>query len=130
MVPPRGSRVLVGFSLVLLCACLALLGKPEPGDEPSPKPRRPAAARPPGQLQLQWVRDYPPLKPAWPDQPRLQFDAAYQPVVHGRSLFVVSSRTDSVTALDRDTGEEQWRFFADGPVRFAPTAWEGRLYVA
>ena len=36
--------------------------------------------------------------------------------------------TDSVTALDSETGEERWTFFADGPVRFAPLAWEGKVY--
>jgi hypothetical protein len=35
----------------------------------------------PGQLHLQWVRDLPPLKPAWPDQPKMQLDAVYEPVV-------------------------------------------------
>ena len=33
-----------------------------------------------------------------------------------------------MTALDSDTGEERWTFFADGPVRFAPLAWEGKVY--
>src|SRR5438270_876246 len=75
----------------------------------------------PARLHLQWVRVYPALTPAWPDQPKLQFDAAYEPVVAGNTLFVASSRTDSVTALDTATGAERWRFHADGPVRFAPT---------
>jgi outer membrane protein assembly factor BamB len=82
----------------------------------------------PARLHLQWIRVYPPLTPAWPDQPKLQFDAAYEPVVAGKSLFVASSRTDSVTALDIATGAERWRFFADGPVRFAPAVWEDRVY--
>ena len=32
---------------------------------------------------MQWVREYPPLRPAWPDQPLLQFDTAYRPVALG-----------------------------------------------
>jgi outer membrane protein assembly factor BamB len=79
-------------------------------------------------LHLQWVREYPPLRPAWPDQPKMQFDAAYDPVVSGQTLYVGSSGTDSVTALDTATGNEKWRFVADGPVRFAPLCWEGRVY--
>jgi outer membrane protein assembly factor BamB len=82
----------------------------------------------PARLHLQWVRVYPPLKPAWPDQPKLQFDASYEPVVAGKTLFVASSRTDSVTALDTATGAERWRFHADGPVRFAPAVHAGRVY--
>jgi outer membrane protein assembly factor BamB len=82
----------------------------------------------PARLHLQWVRVYPPLTPAWPDQPKLQFDTVYEPVVAGKTLFIGSSRTDSVTALDTATGTERWRFHADGPVRFAPTVWEGRVY--
>jgi outer membrane protein assembly factor BamB len=82
----------------------------------------------PAQLHLNWVRVLPPLKPAWPDQPKLQFDSAYEPVVSGNTLFVGSSRTDSVSALDTATGAEKWRFHADGPVRFAPAVWEGRVY--
>jgi outer membrane protein assembly factor BamB len=82
----------------------------------------------PARLHLQWVRVYPPLRPAWPDQPKLQFDATYEPVVAGNTLFVASSRTDSVTALDTATGAQRWRFHADGPVRFAPAVHEGRVY--
>src|SRR5205085_5429614 len=58
------------------------------------------------------------------------FDAAYEPVVLGKLLLVGSSRTDSVTALDTATGAEKWRYYAEGPVRFAPAAWEGRVYFA
>ncbi len=82
----------------------------------------------PAKLHLQWVREFPPLTPAWPDQPAMQFDAAYEPIVVGKTLFVASSRTDSVTALDATTGMERWCFHADGPVRFAPTAADGKLY--
>jgi outer membrane protein assembly factor BamB len=82
------------------------------------------------ELHLQWTREYPALKPAWPDQPKMPFDAAYEPVVLGKTMFVGSSLTDSVTALDVETGAEKWRFYTDGPVRFAPAAWDGKLYVA
>lgn len=82
----------------------------------------------PARLHLQWVREYPPLKPAWPDQGKLQFDAAYEPIVLGHTLFVPSSRTDSLTAIDTRTGAEKWRFHAEGPIRFAPAAWDNRVY--
>lgn len=79
-------------------------------------------------LHLQWTRQYPALRPAWPDQPKMQFDAAYEPIVLGKTLFVGSPCHDCVTALDTRTGEQKWRFFTDGPIRFAPVAWERSVY--
>jgi hypothetical protein len=84
----------------------------------------------PPQVQIHWTRDLPPLAPAWPDQPKMQFDAAYEPVAAAQRLFVGSSHDNSVTAYDTRTGSEIWTFFADGPVRFAPAAWQDKLYFA
>lgn len=81
----------------------------------------------PAELHLQWVRQLPPLKPAY-QNPRLQFDAGYEPVVLGKTLFVGSSANDSVMAFDTDTGSERWRFYTGGPVRVAPVAWRDRVY--
>ncbi len=87
-------------------------------------------------LQIRWIRRLPPLEPAFRDV-RLQFDKGYEPVILGKRLFVASSREDSVIALDTETGERLWRFFAEGPIRFAPVAWgenvcfgsdDGRVY--
>lgn len=86
-----------------------------------------APAALPDELPMQWVRQLPPLKPAY-QNPRLQFDAGYEPVVLGKTLFVGSSRNDSVTALDSDTGAERWRFYTDAPVRLAPLAWRDRVF--
>ncbi|HWG42006.1 MAG TPA: PQQ-binding-like beta-propeller repeat protein [Gemmataceae bacterium] len=110
---------LLGLNLLLLAPALALFARSE---------ERPAAPASVPALYPHWVRAYPPLRPAWPDQPRLPFDAAYHPVVHGSTLFVASSRNDCVTALDAATGAEKWHFAADGPVRFAPVVWNGRVY--
>jgi len=82
----------------------------------------------PAGLHLRWVREYPPLEPAWPDEPRMEFDIAYEPVVAGTTMYVGSPRNDSVTAIDTESGAERWRFYADGPVRFAPAVWNGRVY--
>lgn len=84
----------------------------------------------PPKLLLQWMREYPALQPAWPDQPKMPFDAAYEPIVLGQRMFVGSSRNDGVTALDVQSGEEAWTFHTDGPVRLAPAGWEDRLFVA
>ena len=85
----------------------------------------------PAELNLQWVRELAPPKPAWPaSQDRLQFDGSYEPVVAGKTIFVGSMVSDSVTAYDTETGAEKWRFYCDGPVRFAPVAYKDKLYFA
>ena len=37
---------------------------------------------------------------------------------------------DSLTAYDLQSGEQLWRFYADGPVRLAPVAWREHVYFA
>ena len=81
-------------------------------------------------LHLQWSRSLGTLKPAWTEDPRIQFDAHYEPVIGGQTLFVGASRNDSVTAFDLNTGEQKWRFYANGPVRFAPVVAGDHLYVS
>ncbi|MEW6354953.1 MAG: PQQ-binding-like beta-propeller repeat protein [Planctomycetota bacterium] len=82
----------------------------------------------PDELHVQWVRELPPYRLAWPNEPRLHFDASYEPVVMGKTLFLGSPCDGSVTAFDTETGEETWRFHTEGPVRLAPAAWEGCIY--
>jgi len=83
----------------------------------------------PADLHVQWVRELPAPRPAWPrTQWDLHFDFSYEPVVMGKMLLVPSMVSDSVTAYDTDTGAEKWRFYADGPVRFAPVAANGRIW--
>ena len=82
----------------------------------------------PAELRLLWTRELPAPVPAWSDT-RLAFDLAPQPVVAGKTLLLGDSRTGSLLALDTDTGAERWRFWTDGPVRVAPAASKGRVYV-
>ncbi len=79
-------------------------------------------------LHLQWVRERPALEVAWPDEARMRFDACYEPMVMGKTMYVGSPRADSLTALDTETGSVKWIYYADGPVRFAPVAWNGKVY--
>lgn len=85
----------------------------------------------PEAMHLQWVRQLPPARQAWRDKSNsmLFFDVSYEPVVAGKLMFVGSMNTDSVTAYATETGAEVWRFYTDGPVRFAPAAYKGKLYV-
>ena len=80
----------------------------------------------PKSLHLHWVRQLPSPSPAYRDT-RLQFDAAIEPIVLGKRLFFGSNHNDSVVALDTETGEKLWQFFAEGPVRFAPVGGGGRI---
>jgi len=82
----------------------------------------------PPALHLQWSVELPKLEPAWPDEERMGFDLAYEPVVMDGLVFVGSPAEDTVTAYDAADGTVRWRFFADGPVRFSPTCWEGKVY--
>lgn len=82
------------------------------------------------ELHLQWRRQLSNPRPTFPSEVRLRFDASYEPVVLRKSMFVPSMVTDSVTALDTDTGSVRWRFFTDGPVRFAPVAHDSKVYAA
>ncbi len=85
----------------------------------------------PRKLYLQWVREYPALEQAWENplnQDLMQFDKVYEPVVQGKTLFMGSSASDRLVALDTETGEEKWAFYVDGPVRFPPVASKGKVY--
>jgi outer membrane protein assembly factor BamB len=93
-----------------------------------------SAASPDGiatNLTLRWSRKLPPPQPAWPleFEQRLNFDASYEPVVMGKTLFLASQNDGGVTAYDTETGAEKWKFYTEGPVRCAPACWKNRLYV-
>ncbi len=89
---------------------------------------------PGGNLALQWT--YVPLHPpdpAWPataeEMPRMHADNAFHVAVAEGRVFFGSSVTDEVTAMDAASGKIVWSFLAEGPVRFAPTVYNGRVYV-
>lgn len=82
----------------------------------------------PETLHLHWSRELLKTKPAWPNEPRLHFDASYEPVVAGKQLFVGSTVDGSLAAFDIATGQLNWRFYSDGPVRLAPAVADGRVY--
>ena len=84
----------------------------------------------PNQIRLRWKFDPGTApKPAWVSSDRIEFDQAYHPVLAGGLLLFGSSAEDQVVALNVETGALAWRFFAEGPVRFAPTVWKDRVFV-
>ena len=79
-----------------------------------------------GNLRLLWQRHLPVIRPAFRDV-RLQFDKGYEPVAAASRIFVGSNLDDSVTAFDASSGRQLWKFFTEGPVRFAPVVWGERI---
>ncbi len=81
-------------------------------------------------------------RPAWDETPALQdfwqgmygnksrvlVDNAFYIVIAGDSLYFGSSNNDKVVCLDVSDGSEAWEFFTEGPVRFAPTVYDGKVY--
>jgi outer membrane protein assembly factor BamB len=64
------------------------------------------------------------VKPTW----HVQLGASItQPVVAGDRLFVAERDTHTVYALAPDSGQQLWRFTADGRVDSSPTCWKGLL---
>lgn len=59
---------------------------------------------------------------------RQVFDRAFHAVVVGDRVYFGSSADDQMRCLDLGTGREQWTFYTEGPVRFAPSIVEGRAY--
>ncbi|MBT3198595.1 MAG: PQQ-binding-like beta-propeller repeat protein [Phycisphaerales bacterium] len=121
------------YGYILIAVCLVAtnaFGADWPQWRADAKRSATSAKSLPDKLHLQWTKRYPTLRPAFWQirQGRLQFDAGYEPVVAGKTLFVGSSHNDSVTALDTDTGRQRWKFYADGPVRLAPVAADGKVF--
>ena len=84
-------------------------------------------------LNLSWV--YRPLhspNPAWmkpaEELPRMHVDNAYHVSIAQNRVYFGETDNNKIHALDLDSGEEIWRFFAEGPVRYTPTVWDDRIY--
>ncbi|MBT3192746.1 MAG: PQQ-binding-like beta-propeller repeat protein [Verrucomicrobia bacterium] len=127
------TRIATALSLIL-SAC-SLYGAEHQDDWPmyradaahSGYTSNPLSAR----LEIAWVRttDNPPV-PAWSGRDtRMPFDHAFQPVVSKGLVFWGSSSECKVFAADAKTGAEEWSFYTDSPVRFAPAIWNDRLFV-
>ncbi len=56
------------------------------------------------------------------------FDRAFHAILVGQSVYFGSSSDDQVYCLDVESGKITWRFFTEGPVRLAPSYYDGALY--
>jgi len=59
----------------------------------------------------------------------MRFDWTHSVVAADGVCFFGSSADDKLYALDAATGEEKWSFFTGAPIRLAPAAWQGRVFV-
>ncbi|MCL5280483.1 MAG: PQQ-binding-like beta-propeller repeat protein [Planctomycetes bacterium] len=79
--------------------------------------------------------------PAWPGpakqdffhyhydlRPLETYDHAFPTTAAGGMVCFGSSSQDKIYALDAAQGRVRWTYFTEGPVRFAPTLSEGRVY--
>ena len=94
-----------------------------------------AGSEPALPLHLAWHRAIRPgPSPAWPPpahqdfwnrkqnlKPRVAFDRCFEPVVAQGNVFLGSSSNDQFYCLDLATGKMRWDFFAEAPIRLAPT---------
>ncbi|MDY0167903.1 MAG: PQQ-binding-like beta-propeller repeat protein [Thermoguttaceae bacterium] len=87
----------------------------------------------PDSLHLAWTRHESPRVPVWDDplnQDMMPYDSIFEPVVAGGRMFLGFNDTDKVVALDIRSGGPLWSFYADGPVRFSPVAFGGKVCFA
>ena len=80
----------------------------------------------PGELHLQWVRQYTPRVPVWDDplnRDMMPYDQVFEPVVADGRMFIGFNDSDKICAIDIRTGAELWSFYTDGPVRFSPVVY-------
>ncbi len=81
-------------------------------------------------LYLQWQVKYSPRNPVWDDplnQNLMQFDRVFEPIVADNKIFLGFNDQDKVIALDINSGEELWHYYADGPVRLPLAANNGNI---
>lgn len=84
----------------------------------------------PAELNLEWVHQYSPRTLTWDDplnQDIMHYDKVFEPIVAGNNLILGFNDSDKVIALDINSGKEKWSFYVDGPVRFPPAAWNGKV---
>ncbi len=85
----------------------------------------------PAQLHPQWTRQYSEREPVWDDplnRDLMSFDAAFEPIVLGDTLYLGFNDRDKVVAVDIRSGAEKWTFYADGPIRLPLAGSRNRLY--
>ncbi len=116
-------------SFLLICVFLLVAGVSMAGDWPMWRYDAGHTAacdnELPGQLELQWVREFSPRETVWDDplnQDMMPYDRIFEPVVMDKTMFIGFNDSDKLLAVDTETGHDKWTFYVDGPVRLAPVA--------
>lgn len=131
------SRWLAVLCIIFLCAATTASAASGGGDWPMWRYDAGHTAASghdlPESLHPAWSRHYGPRVPVWDDplnQDMMPYDSIFEPVVADGKMFVGFNNKDKVVALDIRNGEELWAFYADGPVRFSPVVFDGKVYFA
>ncbi|NQU55196.1 MAG: PQQ-binding-like beta-propeller repeat protein, partial [Bacteroidetes bacterium] len=85
----------------------------------------------PADLHLQWTRHYTAREMVWDDplnQDLMNFDRLFEPISVGDILYVGFNDQDKIVAINNNTGEEVWAFYADGPVRLPLAYHNNNIY--
>lgn len=85
----------------------------------------------PESLQLKWIRQYTQRQQVWDDPVNhdvMPYDKVFEPIIFGDRMFLGFNDRDKVVAISLSSGQQLWEFFTDGPVRFPPIAWRGKVY--
>jgi len=83
----------------------------------------------PSQPALRWQLSLEHPDPAFDHQYRMCADVTYAPVAAEGLVFIPSNVSDQLMACDLETGALRWRYFTEGPVRFAPVYRAGKVYL-
>ncbi|MBN1342742.1 MAG: PQQ-binding-like beta-propeller repeat protein [Phycisphaerae bacterium] len=143
----RGARrsAVMGLVAIVLACCVSTVARAETWPTHRHDPQRSGvtseALTPP--LAQAWIftsKHRP--NPAWHGparrdgwhktenlKPKMVFDWAFHVVADDASVYFGSSADDKIYCLDAKTGKQRWNFFSDGPIRFAPTLADGKVYV-
>ncbi|MBM3861494.1 MAG: hypothetical protein FJ395_17855 [Verrucomicrobia bacterium] len=83
----------------------------------------------PSQPNLRWQLSLEYPDPAFDHQYRMCADATYAPVAAEGLVFIPSNVSDQLMACELETGAIRWRYFTEGPVRFAPVYRAGKVWL-
>ncbi|HBE66834.1 MAG TPA: hypothetical protein DDW52_01665, partial [Planctomycetaceae bacterium] len=134
---PKRSNLVLGITLSALVLQSVFCTRASAGDD-WPMWRydaRRSAVSPnsvPEKLDLVWKRVFSPRKQAWDDPLNLDlmtYDRSFEPIVKDGRMFLGFSDKDKLLALDAHTGQTLWTFHAEGPIRMAPVAADGSVFV-
>ena len=83
------------------------------------------------ELFLSWIQEFSQREPVWDDplnQDLMQYDRIFEPIVLGEYMFIGFNDRDKVIAIDINTGEQKWTYYAEGPVRLPLVGWNSKIY--